>query len=126
MTTDTGMGVEAPNYERIYLQPFAGDEGGHTWCSERIDNDDVEYVRADLYATLTARVEELEGALRPFAGDKLPGNNRTERDYNRFGLRCLMSPMELARRNAFFALHPEEHPLAKSAALFPKGEPDGQ
>lgn len=36
-----------PDYERIYLQPFAGDEGGHTWCSDRIGDDDIEYVRAD-------------------------------------------------------------------------------
>jgi len=46
-----------PNYERIYLQPFAGDDGGHTWCSDRIEDEDIEYVRKDVHArAITAAV----------------------------------------------------------------------
>lgn len=75
---------------------------------------------------LTKRVEAMQEALKPFAGEKLPGNNRDLRDYNRFGLRCMMSPMEIARRDAFFALHPEEHPLAKQAALQPSEPGEGK
>lgn len=38
-----------PDHPRIWLQPFAGDNGGHTWCSERIENEDIEYVRLDVH-----------------------------------------------------------------------------
>jgi len=40
--------MELPNYPRIWLQPFAGDEGSHTWCQDRQSDEDIEYVRADL------------------------------------------------------------------------------
>jgi hypothetical protein len=50
-----------PHYERIWLQPFAGDEGSHTWCHHRVGDDDIEYVRADLarIEALSAQVETL-------------------------------------------------------------------
>ena len=66
-------------------------------------------------ATLTAERDALAKALEPFADDKLPGNNRDIVEYDRHGLRRLMSPMEVARRNAFFALHPDKHPLRRAA-----------
>jgi hypothetical protein len=42
------MSDDLPNYPRIWLQPFAGDEGSHTWCQDRQTDEDVEYVRAYL------------------------------------------------------------------------------
>jgi hypothetical protein len=38
-----------PDYPRIWLQPFQSDDGGHTWCSERVENEDIEYVRLDAH-----------------------------------------------------------------------------
>lgn len=66
--------------------------------------------------TAEASLAAAREALKPFAGDKLPGNNRDLIEYDRHGLRRSMSPMEIARRNAFFTLHPDQHPLAKAAA----------
>jgi hypothetical protein len=42
------MAREEETSERIYLQLFETSEGGHTWCDERINDEDVAYVRADL------------------------------------------------------------------------------
>lgn len=39
-----------PDHERIWLQPGAGDCGGTTWCQDRIHDDDIEYIRADIHA----------------------------------------------------------------------------
>lgn len=49
------------SHERIYLQPGTGDDA--TWCQDRINDDDIEYVRADLYAAAQAEIERLEDAL---------------------------------------------------------------
>lgn len=38
---------KAVDHKRIWLQPFAGDCGGHTWCEDRIEDDDIEYIRLD-------------------------------------------------------------------------------
>ncbi len=49
--------------ERIYLQQeefSSTDLGGQTWCIDRIDESDTEYVRADLFATLEAENKELQ------------------------------------------------------------------
>lgn len=73
----------------------------------------------DELAKKNARIKALEAALQPFAGDKLPGNNRDLIEYDRYGLRRAMSPMEVARRDAFFALHPEQHPLARPRKATP-------
>jgi len=66
--------------------------------------------RADVKAEYeTARQElrdhiaSLEAALAPFADDKLPSSRKTEIAYNRWGLRCLMSKLELARDAAWRA-----------------------
>lgn len=64
--------------------------------------------------TAEAALSDAVKALEPFAGDKLPGNNRDLIEYDRHGLRRAMSPMEVARRDAFFVLHPDQHPLARS------------
>jgi hypothetical protein len=39
--------MDKPNYERIWLVPFTGDDGGHTWCVDRIGDDSIEYVRVE-------------------------------------------------------------------------------
>lgn len=67
--------VNAP--ERIWLQVGCDDEVGEidwkelshpdvSWCAERIDNTDIEYVRADLLATV--RREEREAAFKEALG----------------------------------------------------------
>jgi hypothetical protein len=48
--------------------------------------------------------ERLRDALAPFAGEKMPSNRRTERAFNRHGLRCAMSPLQIARDRAATAL----------------------
>jgi hypothetical protein len=57
--------------ERIYLQWFEGDTAympeGVTWCDDRIEDDDVEYVRADKAAaeieTLRNEIERLRAVI---------------------------------------------------------------
>lgn len=51
-----------------------------------------------------AEIERLRKALEPFAGEKMPSLRRSEIAYNRDGLRCLMSPMQIACDAAFAAL----------------------
>lgn len=51
---------DAPNYKRIWLQPFAGDEGSHTWCVHSVHDDDVEYVRADIALAAEERARKAE------------------------------------------------------------------
>jgi hypothetical protein len=43
---------EPIRHERIWLQKGAGLDGETTWCQDRIDDDDVEYIRADLVSAL--------------------------------------------------------------------------
>lgn len=47
-------------------------------------------------AALKARIAELEAGLEPFARKKLPSSKRAEISFNEHGLRCLMSPLEIA------------------------------
>lgn len=50
--------IEAP--ERIYLQwypTYDGSESDCTWCSDKIDDNDTEYIRADKYAELKKNLE---------------------------------------------------------------------
>lgn len=61
----------------------------------------------DALTTLSTEVQELRAALRPFAATKMPSLRRTERDYDEFGLRRMMSPMEIAVKRARAALKPE-------------------
>ncbi len=52
--------------KRIYLQQpehAIKEYEGCTWCSDRIDDTDTEYIRNDLYAELQAQVEALEQKL---------------------------------------------------------------
>jgi hypothetical protein len=56
------MGDELKN-EYIYLQNN-GEYEDDTWCSESIHEDDIKYVRFDIYKK---RIAELEEALRPLA-----------------------------------------------------------
>jgi len=53
---------------------------------------------------LVAERDEAREALRPFAAEKLPSSKATEIAYNEFGLRCLMSPLAIARQRARQAL----------------------
>lgn len=62
--TEKERGV-SDTYERIWLQcPNTDPEnewcGETTWCQDKINNDDVEYVRGDLVESLRQRVKELE------------------------------------------------------------------
>ena len=49
-------------------------------------------------------IEGLRDALVPFAGDKMPALRRTLLDYDRYGLRRIISPMEIAMLRARQAL----------------------
>lgn len=65
---------------------------------------------ADLSGLMTEaaeRLSTLEAALRPFAGERLPSTKRTRIDYDRHGLRRIISPMELAVKAAVLALSNE-------------------
>jgi hypothetical protein len=55
---------DTPNYPHIWLQPFAGEEGSHTWCQDRQSDEDIEYVRADI-AYLAATKPPLAGEVTP-------------------------------------------------------------
>jgi hypothetical protein len=44
--SDTTM----PDYPRIFLQPNEAGIGNHTWCQDRINETDIEYVRSDIAA----------------------------------------------------------------------------
>jgi hypothetical protein len=60
--------------ERIYLQGTAGDEflpDGITWCWHQIEDDDVEYVRADKYETLRNVLSDIVAA-GPIKEDEYP------------------------------------------------------
>ena len=47
------------------------------------------------------KIERLRKALKPFTSDTMPSLKKTKISYNRFGLRCLMSPMEIAMTEAW-------------------------
>lgn len=55
-----------------------------------------------------AEIERLRAALTPFAGDKMPGLQKSEIDFDRNGLRRCISPMEIACRDAHRALTPPD------------------
>lgn len=57
---------------------------------------DREYLRPEL--------KRVKLALKPFAGDKLPSSRRIKIAYNRYGLRCAMSDLEIAQDAAARAL----------------------
>lgn len=42
------------NHEIIYLQTEEDGDLGRTWCQDRVHDDDVEYVRADLVRKVIA------------------------------------------------------------------------
>jgi hypothetical protein len=44
-------------HERIWLQTEAESTGEMTWCEDKINDDDVEYVRVDLFASLKVENE---------------------------------------------------------------------
>ena len=43
-----------PDYPRIYLQPNEAGIGRHTWCQDRIEDTDIEYIRSDIADELMA------------------------------------------------------------------------
>ena len=61
------------------------------------------------------QVTDMRAALMPFAQEKMPSLKMTEIAYNSFGLRCLMSPMAIARQKAIAALR--DGPSPAEAAL---------
>jgi hypothetical protein len=63
----------------------------------------IEGLLSQLDATRAER-DGLAQALKPFAAEKLPSTNRTLIDYDRYGLRRAISPMELASKAAGRAL----------------------
>jgi hypothetical protein len=52
------------------------------------------------------QIERLRAALAPFAAEKMPALRRTKIDYDRYGLRRCISPMEIACRDAHRAISP--------------------
>jgi hypothetical protein len=69
---------------------------------------------ADALDAAEAQVTRLTDALRPFAVDRLPSTKPSIIDYNRHGLRCAMSPMEVAQTRAFRALEDNPSPANTS------------
>lgn len=59
---------------------------------------------ADAIDHITAQRDGLRKALEAFTGPAMPSAKRTELAYNEFGLRCMMSPLQIARQNARKAL----------------------
>lgn len=64
-----------------------------------------------------AEIERLRAALEPFAGDKMPALQRTVRAFNRYGLRCMMSPMEIAMVSAWKAIRGRPTPSSQGAGV---------
>jgi len=60
----------------------------------------------EVFQECLARVKEMRARLAPFAAEKLPSSKKTEIAYNRHGLRCCMSPLEIAKDAAYAALNP--------------------
>jgi hypothetical protein len=48
-----------PDYPRIYLQPNEAGIGRHTWCQDRIEDTDIEYIRSDIADKLMASLQRL-------------------------------------------------------------------
>ena len=59
-------------------------------------------------AGLRAQLASARKALEPFAADKMPSLQKSRIAYNRDGLRCAMSPMEIACQAARVALKTAE------------------
>jgi len=55
-------------------------------------------------AKLRTQLASARKALEPFAADKMPSLRKSEISRNRDGLRCAMSPMEIACQAARYAL----------------------
>ena len=43
--------------ERIWLQPGAGFDGDTTWCVDQIEDDDIEYIRANKFPPNMCRID---------------------------------------------------------------------
>lgn len=56
------------------------------------------------YREAAAEIRRLRTALEPFAAEKMPALRRTKIDYDRYGLRRCISPMEIACRDAVRAI----------------------
>lgn len=52
-----------PDYPRIYLQPNEAGIGRHTWCQDRIEDTDIEYIRSDIADELMAALKAAHAAL---------------------------------------------------------------
>jgi hypothetical protein len=52
-----------PNYPRIFLQPNEAGIGEHTWCQDRINETDIEYVRSDIANELLAALKAAQAVL---------------------------------------------------------------
>lgn len=55
-----------------------------------------------------AEIERLRAALAPFVADKMPSLRKSEISFNSDGLRCFMSPMQIAITAARAALSQRE------------------
>ena len=53
-----------PDYPRIYLQPNEAGIGRHTWCQDRIEDTDIEYIRADIADEMMASLQRLLERMR--------------------------------------------------------------
>lgn len=80
-------------HEAYHCDPVAMANGRNNWRKA-----------AEAAEAAEARCKRLEEALRPFAGERLPSSKRSEISRNEWGLRCLMSPLEIARQAARLAL----------------------
>jgi hypothetical protein len=68
--------------------------------------DELLTAAVDDYNATLKRNEAMTLALEPFARDRLLSTKRTIRDFDEYGLRRMMSPMEIARRNLRAMLEP--------------------
>lgn len=52
------------HHERIWLQTLSEATGETTWCEDKINDDDIEYVRVDLFTKLEAENKALREAVK--------------------------------------------------------------
>ena len=78
--------IEKPKeFDRIWLQTCSDSMsewyGESTWCHDKVNDDDVEYVSAKLYAEQAARIAELEADAETYAAkDQENFSLRQQRD----------------------------------------------
>lgn len=53
------MAETTKHHERIWLQTEPESTGEVTWCEDKINDDDIEYIRVDLFTCLKTENEQM-------------------------------------------------------------------